>query len=77
MQLTEIIATIEKVAAPSTQATWDCSGMQVAARVRKWNSLPSVSTPRPASVAAALDKGAHFLLSHHPLLLKPRLPRRL
>lgn len=77
MQLTEIISTIEKIAAPSTQAAWDCSGMQVASRRTEVAQLAVCLDPTPASVGTALEKGAHFVLSHHPLLLKPRLPRRL
>ena len=68
MQLTEIIATIEKVAAPSTQAAWDCSGMQVAARRTEATQVAVCLDPTPASVATALDKGVHVILSHHPLL---------
>lgn len=77
MQLSEIIATIEKIAAPSTQAAWDCSGVQVASRRTEVAQLAVCLDPTPASVEKALEKGAQFVLSHHPLLLKPRLPRRL
>lgn len=77
MQLTEIISTIEKIAPFSAQAPWDCSGMQVAARRDEAERLAVCLDPSPASIAAALDRGAQCILSHHPLLLKPRLPRRL
>lgn len=77
MQLTELINSIEKIAPLYTQASWDCSGMQVAARRNEAARLAVCLDPSPASIAAALDRGAQCVLSHHPLLLKPRLPRRL
>lgn len=77
MQLFEIIDAIEKIAPIAAQASWDCSGLQVAARRSEAVRLGVCLDPSPASVAAALDKGAECIVSHHPLLLKPRLPRRL
>lgn len=77
MQLTEIIDVIEKIAPPAAQASWDCSGLQVAAHRDTVSTLAVCLDPTPASVSAALQRGAQCIVSHHPLLLTPRLPRRL
>ena len=58
MQLFEIIDAIEKIAPIAAQASWDCSGLQVAARRSEAVRLGVCLDPSPASVAAALDKGA-------------------
>ncbi|MDO5483678.1 MAG: Nif3-like dinuclear metal center hexameric protein [Desulfovibrionaceae bacterium] len=77
MQLSNIIDTIEKIAPPSAQASWDASGVQVAAHRSEVNRLAVCLDPTPASVAQALERGADCILSHHPLSLKPALPRHL
>lgn len=77
MQLTEIIDVIEKVAPLSAQASWDCSGMQVASHRTTASTLAVCLDPTPAAVSAALQRGAQCIVSHHPLMLSPRLPRRL
>ncbi|SDF47258.1 Nif3-like dinuclear metal center hexameric protein [Desulfovibrio legallii] len=76
MQLTEIIAAIEKIAPLGHAAAWDLSGLQVAARRTEVTALAVCLDPTPASLAAALAQGAEMVLSHHPLHLKPALPNR-
>ena len=77
MQHTEIIKAIEKIAPLSAAASWDVSGLQVAAHRQDAVKIAVCLDPTPASVEAALKKGAQFILSHHPLLLKAVLPNRL
>lgn len=77
MQLSEIIDLIEKIAPPAHQAAWDTSGLQVASHRTEVSRLAVCLDPTPASVDQALKQGAEFILSHHPLSLKPVLPRRL
>lgn len=74
MLLEEIVAAIETVAPLAAAAAWDCSGMQVAARRKEARRLAVCLDPVPAGIAAALEGGAECILSHHPLLLKARLP---
>jgi dinuclear metal center YbgI/SA1388 family protein len=76
MQLNEIFAAIEKIAPLSTAAAWDVSGLQVASRRTTARSLALCLDPTPESIRRALEKNAEAIVSHHPLALKPDLPRR-
>lgn len=49
--------------------------MQVASRRKTVSKLAVCLDPTPASVGKALQEGAECILSHHPLALKPALPR--
>lgn len=77
MQLSEIIAGIERIAPPGNAASWDRSGLQVASGRGEVTRLAVCLDPTPDSVRRALDAGADCILSHHPLSLSPDLPRRL
>ncbi|WP_300717488.1 Nif3-like dinuclear metal center hexameric protein [uncultured Desulfovibrio sp.] len=77
MHIAEIIARIEQMAPLQGAASWDASGLQVAARRTDAERLAVCLDPSPASIAAALKLGAQCILSHHPLALKPSLPKRL
>lgn len=74
MKLHEIITHIENVAPLSAAAPWDNSGMQVAALRDEVTHVAAMLDPTPATVAKALDMGADFILSHHPLAIKARMP---
>lgn len=76
MKLTEIINIIEKTAPLHAAATWDISGMQVAASRQDVSRMAVCLDPTPASVSTALTLGARLILSHHPLTLRPRLPSK-
>ena len=52
MQLIEIIDAIEKIAPLGQAASWDLSGLQVAARRTEVRSLAVCLDPTPASLAA-------------------------
>lgn len=77
MKLCEIIDHIEKLAPPATAAPWDNSGMQVASVRDTVTHMAVMLDPTPAMVGKALDLGADFILSHHPLSMKARLPATL
>ena len=77
MRMADIIAVIEEIAPPEAAAPWDASGLQVAATRQEAERVAVCLDPTPASLEAALRDGAHMILSHHPLLLKPVLPNRL
>lgn len=73
----DIIAEIESIAPLSGQASWDRSGFQVAAHRTEVDRVAVALDPTPATVAAALERGAQLVHTHHPLSLSPDLPRRL
>jgi dinuclear metal center YbgI/SA1388 family protein len=77
MQLLEIIKAIEEIAPLAAAASWDASGLQVAALRQSAAKLAVCLDPTPASIRTALEAGAECVLSHHPLLLKAMLPNRL
>lgn len=77
MNISALLSCIEKSAPPGAAAAWDKSGMQVATRRDSITALAVSLDPTPYAVSRALAAGADFLLTHHPLLLSPRLPDRL
>ncbi|WP_291441297.1 Nif3-like dinuclear metal center hexameric protein [Desulfovibrio sp.] len=77
MQLAELIKSIEEIAPLKAAASWDISGLQVAALRQNISIVAVCLDPTPESVRQALDLGAQFILSHHPLSLKPALPSQL
>lgn len=72
MKISRIIETIEKTARPDTAASWDHSGVQVAACRDEVHSIAVCLDPTPESVGRAATLGADFVLAHHPLLMQPR-----
>lgn len=72
----DIITLIESMAPPGFAASWDHSGVQVAAPREDIGGLAVVLDPTLESLGRAADTGADFILSHHPLLLRPRYPDR-
>ncbi len=74
MLATSLIEKIEKTAPLRYAAKWDKSGIQIAAPSKTITHLAVMLDPCLASVRAALELGADFLLAHHPLSLTPCLP---
>ncbi len=72
MHCAEFIALIETYAPPGVAAPWDNSGIQVESGQDSANNICVALDPTPATVSAALELKADFLLCHHPLLLTPR-----
>lgn len=77
MKVTDVIAIIEDTANPVLQAHWDKSGIQIIAEREEVSYLAIMLDPLPRMVSRALEAGADFILTHHPLSLKPTLPNRL
>ena len=75
MDITTLIATIEKTAPLDGAASWDRSGLQVASPRKEITSLGVCLDPSPTSVEKALSLGCDALLTHHPLTLSPSLPK--
>ena len=75
MHIAEIISIIEQMAPLQGAASWDKSGLQVACRHTEVRRLAVALDPVPATIERALDEGADFILTHHPL--SPHLPNRL
>ena len=77
MQLSEIINALEKIAPLDSAASWDNSGMQLASHNTTVHTLALCLDPSPAAIQRALQHGAQLLVTHHPLLITPRLPAAL
>ncbi len=77
MRVKDVIARIEASAPPRYAASWDNCGPQVAGTADECARLAVALDPLPGVVEEALSWGAQLILTHHPLLLKPRLPSRL
>ncbi len=77
MNIRQALELIEQIAPTALQAEWDTSGIQIAGRKEEVHRLAVMLDPLPETVAQALDWGADFILSHHPLALKPKLPSTL
>ena len=74
MRVQDLLAHIETVARPDLAASWDQSGIQIAGTAQHITKMAVTLDAVPATVTAALDWGAEFILTHHPLSLKPTLP---
>lgn len=77
MRTTDLIARIQSAAPLTAQADWDVSGIQIASGKTDVRNLAVTLDPLATTVSKALDWGADFILTHHPLCLPPRLPDRL
>jgi dinuclear metal center YbgI/SA1388 family protein len=71
-----LIATLENTADPGRAAEWDLSGLQIAGTRNPVRRLAVSLDPHATTIKEALDWGADFILTHHPLTLSPRLPDR-
>lgn len=76
MHIKDVIAAIEEIAPQSGASSWDKSGIQVAAVRDDIQRLGVALDPDEQSVGQALNWGADFVLTHHPLALTPVFPER-
>jgi dinuclear metal center YbgI/SA1388 family protein len=76
MDVSEIIAVIEHYAPPAAAASWDVSGVQTASFTERVDLAAVALEPSPENVGAAVEAGAGFMLTHHPLSMRPRFPDR-
>lgn len=77
MQTQDLIHIIEKTAPAHFAANWDKSGIQISAPQKDIHRLAVMLEPSLASISAALEQKADFLLTHHPLSLTARFPDKL
>ena len=77
MQLCDIIRIIEEIAPLSGAASWDKSGMQLASYNNAIHNLALCLDPSPPAIRRAMQLEAQLLITHHPLLITPRLPAAL
>ena len=75
MHIDRLISLVEKTADPGLSAEWDQSGIQIAGTKKTIHTLAVTLDPSPAAVQEAIEHKADFILTHHPLLLVPRLPK--
>ncbi|MFO7727854.1 MAG: Nif3-like dinuclear metal center hexameric protein [Desulfonatronovibrio sp.] len=76
MQLKKLIDIIESFAPPELALEWDKCGIQVAGNKHEVKSMALALDPDEQTIQKAVDLQTDFLLTHHPLALKPRLPDR-
>lgn len=76
MLVNNVIAAIESIAPLEYAAPWDRCGVQVAAKRTEIHKVAVALDPVMQCVDRAMEWGADFLVTHHPLALKPDLPVR-
>jgi dinuclear metal center YbgI/SA1388 family protein len=76
MNVSGIIAVIEDYAPPAAAAPWDVSGVQTASFTERVDLVAVALEASPETVRAAAEAGAGFILTHHPLSMRPRFPDR-
>ena len=74
MQIQKLIKTIEFFAPPEYALEWDKCGIQVAGTKQDIKKMAMALDPDEQTIEQAISLQADFLLTHHPLSLKPRLP---
>ncbi len=74
MQIKKLIDIIESFAPPGLALEWDRCGIQVAGTREDIQSMAMALDPDEETIQKAIDLKADFLLTHHPLSIKPRLP---
>ena len=67
----DIIRVIEAWAEPSLAEEWDNVGLHVGDPEQPVERIMLALTPSEAAIAAAIEKQADMLITHHPLLFKP------
>ncbi len=76
MQAETLIDHLEQKAPLELAADWDQSGIQVSSTKKQIKRLAISLDPDPETLTRALSWKADFILTHHPLSLKPELPCR-
>lgn len=66
-----IIGEIEKFAPLEAAANWDNSGIQCISENTHISKMAICLDPSHGLIERAINNGAQFILTHHPLLLKP------
>jgi dinuclear metal center YbgI/SA1388 family protein len=76
MLIADVLQIINRLAPERLAAHWDNSGVQIVGEAREISRLAVCLDPLPQTLAECLEWGAQFVLTHHPLYLKPQAPNR-
>lgn len=77
MKTTEVISRIESLVPSGFAASWDNCGVQIAGPERDVTKVAVALDPLPQVISSALEWGAQFILTHHPLAIEAKLPAKL
>ncbi|WP_027720251.1 Nif3-like dinuclear metal center hexameric protein [Maridesulfovibrio zosterae] len=77
MKTIEVINRIESLVPSSYAASWDNCGVQIAGSEKEVRKIAVALDPLPQVVSSALEWGAQFILTHHPLAIEAKLPFKL
>lgn len=72
MNVQEFLAILQEIAPLEGAAQWDNSGVQIAGLTEELHKIALTLDPVPDTIDAALEWGAEFILTHHPLSIEPR-----
>lgn len=72
MEASKITELIEKTAPLEAACSWDNSGIQLAALSKDISTVAVCLDPTPLAIDKALELGAQYILTHHPLLMKAK-----
>ncbi len=72
MQRDDLLGVLNALAPLSLALPWDKSGIQIESVRKTFSHLAVTLDATPFAVAKAVEAGCDFLLTHHPLTLKPR-----
>ena len=68
MKLSEIIASLEKLAPPSLQESYDNSGLLVGNADMNISAALVCLDSTPEVIAEAIQKGCNLVIAHHPII---------
>lgn len=77
MLVDELIDIIEEIAPLTNALDWDRCGVQIASPKREIKKVAIALDPTLSVVSNALELGVDFILTHHPLALKPKFPSKI
>ncbi len=77
MKTAEVISRIESLVPSGYAASWDNCGVQIAGPEKDISRIAVALDPLPQVVSSALDWGAEFILTHHPLAIEAKLPSKM
>lgn len=70
MTIVEIINSLEKLASPSLQESYDNSGLIVGDRLKECTGILVSLDTTEAIVSEAVQKNCNLIISHHPIIFK-------
>lgn len=74
MKIKDILSILQDLAPEGNQSSWDNSGVQISGSCSTLSKVGVALEPTPAMVRQCLDWGAHMIVTHHPLYMKPKAP---